>query len=104
MQKAVIYCRVSSVKQSTEGHGLDGQEHRCREYAKQKGYEVIKVFGDTFSGGGDFLNRPAMSSLLGYLDKEPATNFVVIFDDLKRLARDTVFHLKLRLRQYKQLF
>ncbi len=96
MQKAVIYCRVSSTKQSTEGHGLDSQEHRCREYAKQKGYEVIKVFRDSFTGGGDFMNRPAMSSLLGYLDKEPATNFVVIFDDLKRFARDTVFHLKLR--------
>ena len=42
------------------------------------------------------MNRPAMASLLGYLDNEPATNFVVVFDDLKRLARDTVFHLKLR--------
>jgi site-specific DNA recombinase len=96
MQKAVIYCRVSSIKQSTEGHGLDGQEHRCREYAKQKGYEVVKVFGDTFTGGGDFMNRPAMASLFGFLDKNLTTNFIVIFDDLKRLARDTVFHLKLR--------
>ena len=96
MQKAVIYCRVSSTKQSTEGHGLDSQEHRCREYAKQRDYEVIKVFRDSFTGGGDFMNRPAMSSLLGFLDKTPTTNFVVIFDDLKRLARDTIFHLKLR--------
>ena len=96
MQKAVIYCRVSSIKQSTEGHGLDSQEHRCREYAKQKDYEVVKVFRDSFTGGGDFMNRPAMASLLGYLDKELATDFIVIFDDLKRLARDTVFHLKLR--------
>lgn len=37
-----------------------------------------------------------MFSLLGFLDKHPATNYVVIFDDLKRFARDTVFHLKLR--------
>ncbi len=96
MQKAIIYCRVSSKRQSTEGHGLDSQEHRCREYAQSRGYEVIKAFRDSFSGGGDFMNRPAMSSLLNFLDKNPATNFVVIFDDLKRLARDTVFHLKLR--------
>lgn len=95
-QKAIIYCRVSSIKQSSEGHGLDSQEHRCREYAKGKGYEVIKVFRDSFSGGGDFMERPAMSSLLGYLDKNPATNYAVIFDDLKRFARDTVFHIKLR--------
>lgn len=97
MQKVVIYCRVSSIKQSTEGHGLDSQEHRCREYAKHKGYgEPERVFRDSFSGGGDFMNRPAMASLLAYLDKEPATNFIVIFDDLKRFARDTIFHLKLR--------
>jgi site-specific DNA recombinase len=96
MQKAVIYCRVSSTKQSTEGHGLDSQEYRCREYAKQKGYEVIKVFSDSFTGAGDFMNRPAMASLFGFLDKNIATNYVVVFDDLKRLARDTIFHLKLR--------
>ena len=32
-QKAVIYCRVSSTKQTTEGDGLASQETRCREYA-----------------------------------------------------------------------
>ncbi|OHB14700.1 MAG: hypothetical protein A2431_00635 [Candidatus Zambryskibacteria bacterium RIFOXYC1_FULL_39_10] len=37
-----------------------------------------------------------MSALLGFLDKDPATNYFVVFDDLKRFARDTVFHLKLR--------
>ncbi|MCD8570652.1 MAG: recombinase family protein [Alphaproteobacteria bacterium] len=35
--QAVIYCRVSSKKQATGGHGLDSQEHRCREYARAKG-------------------------------------------------------------------
>ncbi len=96
MHKAVIYCRVSSTRQSTEGHGLDSQEHRCREYAKQRECEVVKVFRDSFTGGGDFMNRPAMSSLLDYLDSHPSINYTVIFDDLKRFARDTVFHLKLR--------
>lgn len=96
MQKAIIYCRVSSIKQSTEGHGLESQEHRCREYAGRKGYDVVKVFKDSFTGEGDFMNRPAMSSLLGFLDRTPETNYIVIFDDLKRFARDTVFHLKLR--------
>ncbi len=97
MQKAVIYCRVSSIKQSSEGHGLDSQEFRCQEYAKRKGYEVEKkVFKDSFSGAGDFMDRPGMVALLSFLDKNPAANYIVIFDDLKRLARDTVFYLKLR--------
>ncbi len=96
MQKALIYCRVSSVKQKDEGHGLDSQEHRCRVYAEQNNYEVEKVFRDSASGGGDFMRRPSMVALLDYLDRKAHGNYVVIFDDLKRFARDTVFHWKLR--------
>src|SRR3989338_82044 len=95
--RALIYCRVSSDRQATEGHGLDGQEQRCREYASRQGYVVEKVFRDSFSGGGDFMNRPAMSQLIEYLDKNPSIRFAVIFDDLKRFARDTQFHIKLRM-------
>ncbi|MEM1275316.1 MAG: hypothetical protein AAGH74_02235 [Pseudomonadota bacterium] len=36
--QAVIYCRVSSAKQSSRGDGLASQETRCREYARYKGY------------------------------------------------------------------
>jgi len=96
MQKSIIYCRVSSERQKTEGHGLDSQEHRCQEWAERKGYQNEMVFRDSYSGGGDFFNRPAMSELLKYLDAHRHTSYVVIFDDLKRFARDTVFHWKLR--------
>jgi len=65
-------------------------------YAIQKGYEVEKVFGDSFTGAGDFMNRPAMSKLLSYMDSKPSVEYVVIFDDLKRFARDTIFHWSLR--------
>jgi site-specific DNA recombinase len=96
MQKAIVYCRVSSERQKTEGHGLDSQEHRCRDYATQKGYEIEKVFRDSFSGGGDYTKRPAMSELLSYMDSKPYNKYVVIFDDLKRLARDTEQFIRLR--------
>ena len=95
IQKAVIYCRVSSKKQSTDGAGLESQEHRCREYAESKGYHVEAMFPDDTSGGGDFMNRPGMVALLSFLDAKPDESYVVIFDDLKRYARDTEFHLKL---------
>ena len=94
--KAVIYCRVSSKRQVSDGSGLESQEHRCREYAAQRGYEVDAVFPDDVSGGGDFMNRKGMVALLAYLDAQSHENYVVIFDDLKRYARDTEFHLKLR--------
>ncbi|MCR9135737.1 MAG: recombinase family protein [Alphaproteobacteria bacterium] len=95
-QKAIIYCRVSSTKQKIEGSGLESQEHRCRQYAQQHGYDVEAVFPDDASGGGDFMNRPGMVALLSYLDAQPGKDYVIIFDDLKRFARDTEFHIKLR--------
>lgn len=96
LPKALIYARVSSERQKNEGHGLDSQEHRCREYAKLKGYEVEAVFKDSFSGGGDFMKRPAMRELLEYIDSHPFQDYVVIFDDLKRFARDKRFHWDLK--------
>jgi site-specific DNA recombinase len=93
---ALIYCRVSSEKQRIEGHGLDSQEHRCRVFAEQQGLKVERVFRDSFSGGGDFWQRPAMRELLEYVDARPVARYALIFDDMSRFARDTEFHLRLR--------
>lgn len=93
----LVYCRVSSERQKREGGGLESQEQRCCHYSNQKGYgEPIMVFKDSFTGGGDFMNRPEMRELINYIDGRPHKSFVVIFDDLSRFARDTEFHLKLR--------
>lgn len=95
---ALIYNRVSSLQQESDGSGLDSQEHRCISYAQARGYDVSKerVFHDTYTGGGDFMKRPAMRELLSYIDNNPGERYVVIFDDLKRFARDTKFHIELR--------
>lgn len=37
-QKAVIYCRVSDPKQKHEGHGLESQAHRCRQFVEENGF------------------------------------------------------------------
>ena len=94
--RALVYCRVSSVKQRLDGTGLESQEHRCRQYALLKGYDVEAVFPDDTSGGGDFMKRPGMRAMLAFLDAQPDKRYVVIFDDLKRFARDTEFHFKLK--------
>lgn len=93
---AVIYCRVSSRNQQQEGHGLESQQSRCRDYSAAKGYDLAAMYPDNVTGGGDFLKRPGMMSLLAFLDAQPDQKFVVIFDDLKRYARDTRFHLQLK--------
>ncbi len=91
------YLRVSSKRQEIEGTGLQSQEKRCLMELSNIGIPHEKSFFDSYTGGGDFMNRPAMRSLLAYVDAHPHKKFVVIFDDLKRFARDTEFHLKLRL-------
>ena len=95
MKKALLYCRVSS-KAQLKGDGLNSQEFRCREYALERGYEVEAVFPDSQTAKGDFMDRPGMVALLAYLDAQQGNEYVVIFDDLKRFARDTEFHLNLR--------
>ncbi len=96
MPCAVLYCRVSSQKQVREGHGLSSQETTCRQYAREQGLTVTRVFTDDASGGGDFWKRPGICQLLAFLEEQEEKKYAVVFDDIKRFARDTVFHLKLR--------
>ncbi|MBL8548298.1 MAG: recombinase family protein [Hyphomonadaceae bacterium] len=93
---ALIYCRVSSKKQEIEGSGKLSQEHRCRQYAATLGVPVETVFGDTKTAGGDFMKRPGMVGVIQHLRANRRKRYIVIFDDLKRFARDTEFHWTLR--------
>lgn len=97
MKKAIIYCRVSTVKQLTDGDGLNSQEYRCREYADREGYQVANVFHER-GVSGKVLERPAMEKLFAFLKTNFQYNYIVIIDDLKRLARDIAVHTKLRIR------
>lgn len=94
MSKAVIYCRVSSAKQTVRGDGLGSQETRCREFAKYKGYEVVGVFQDDTSGS--LTSRPGMQSMLSFLRKQRKEPHAVIIDDISRLARGLMAHFELR--------
>lgn len=93
--KAIIYCRVSSERQVNEGSGLRSQEKRCRDYANEKNYLIIKVFPDEGVSGGLF-ERPAMKNLISFLDNHPGEKYVIIFDDLSRFARDVKVHIQLK--------
>jgi len=95
---ALIYCRVSSDRQARDGNGLESQEQRCTSFAEHNGYIVEKeaIFKDASSGGGEYTSRPKQVELLNYIDKHPHKNFVVVIDDISRLARDVQAHFKFR--------
>jgi len=94
--EGLVYARVSSKRQEIEGTGLQSQEGRCIKELVSLGVPYARTFSDSFTGGGDFMKRPAMSDMLKYIDKNKHKKFIVVFDDLKRFARDVEFHLKLR--------
>ncbi len=95
-REGLVYNRVSSKRQETDGSGLKSQEGRCKSDLESIGVNYVKTFPDSYSGGGDFMKRPAMRELLEYIDNNPHKKFLVIFDDLSRFARDVYFHIKLR--------
>lgn len=47
MDKALIYCRVSTKRQSKEHDGLMSQATRRREFARYRTMEVIETFYDS---------------------------------------------------------
>ena len=92
--KALIYCRVSSPAQLRRGDGLASQEATCREYARARGLEVDKVFGDNLTGNS--MDRPELWAMLRHLRKFKREGRVVIVDNIDRFAKDIRGHWDLR--------
>lgn len=92
----LVYARVSDKSQETQGSGGKSQETRCIKDLESLEVVYEKSFIDTFTGGGDFMRRPAMRQMLTYIDAYPHKKFLVVFDDLKRFARDVKFHFALK--------
>ena len=93
-KKCIIYARVSSAKQTSDGAGLTSQEQSCREYAARNHYDVVELFTDVISGRA--AERPGMNSLLAYLRVNDTKDYVVVVDDISRFARDVCTHAALR--------
>ena len=93
-QKAVIYRRVSSIKQVREGNGLSSQETRCREFEGYRGFDVVGVFSDDITGSTG--KRGGVEQMLAFLRQHRREGVVVIIDDISRLARDRQVYWDLR--------
>jgi DNA invertase Pin-like site-specific DNA recombinase len=94
MQKAVIYCRVSTEEQAETGHSLETQEKFCRQFAQRSGYAVVGVYRDE-GKSGTTLDRPALRELLLRIQKNNSVQAVIV-QETDRLARNTKDHLTIR--------
>ena len=93
--KAVIYVRVSSAAQVAKGQGAESQAARCAEFAKARGYAVLKTFEDK-AVSGSLIDRPGMKAMLAFIRKHRHEGVRVLIDDISRLARGLEAHLALR--------
>ncbi|MCJ7871520.1 recombinase family protein [Phaeobacter sp. J2-8] len=93
-KQCILYLRVSSAQQTSDGAGLSSQERRCRDYAELSGYQVAEIFTDAISGR--HADRPGMNELLAFLRAEQTKPYIVVLDDITRFARDVSTHATLR--------
>jgi site-specific DNA recombinase len=83
--RAAIYVRVSTASQEDDGTSLGTQEEQCRQYASSRGYAVVSVFRDVFSGGV-YRERPALTQLRA-LVRDRGVDIVIAYA-VDRLSRN----------------
>jgi site-specific DNA recombinase len=94
MQKAIIYCRVSTEEQAEHGYSLDAQEKFCRSFALNNAYRIGGVFRDE-GKSGTTLDRPALKDLLVKCQEDKSITAVIV-QETDRLARNTQGHLTIK--------
>lgn len=91
MSLAVAYYRVSTAAQGRSGLGLEAQQEAVRQFAANRGFEVIKEFVEVESGKRN--DRPCLSEALNMAELTGATLLIARLD---RLSRNAAFLLTLK--------
>jgi len=84
MKQAVLYCRVSTARQASEGVSLDAQRQACEELCKRNGWPIAGVFIEEGISGRKAENRPELKIALNRVCELKG---VLVFYSLSRLAR-----------------
>jgi DNA invertase Pin-like site-specific DNA recombinase len=86
MKRAALYLRVSTVDQHPQTQGID-----LRQFAKQRGYEIVQEYVD-HGVSGTKVRRPALDQLLKDANRHKFDAVLVWSSD--RLARSTKHFLQ----------
>jgi DNA invertase Pin-like site-specific DNA recombinase len=85
MKHAVIYCRVSTNQQASEGVSLEAQEAKAKAWCELHDYHCRGIYIDAGISGKRTDNRPELQNALAACEKGDA----LVFYSLSRLARST---------------
>lgn len=86
MKRAALYLRVSTIDQNPETQGIE-----LRQFAKQRGYEIVQEYVD-HGVSGTKVRRPALDQLLKDANRRKFDAVLVWSSD--RLARSTKHFLQ----------
>ncbi|TSC70661.1 MAG: NUDIX hydrolase [Parcubacteria group bacterium Gr01-1014_46] len=93
-KKCVVQCRVSSLKQSSEGESLERQEESLRRFALDRGWAIVpqtkeypqgKVWGRAISGRKT--NRDDFEEVLTFIKENPGLVNYYVFKSIDRFTR-----------------
>lgn len=94
-KQAVLYTRVSSEEQ-VENFSLGTQEEICRRDAKNKGYEIVKVFREEGRSAKTIEGRPTLIEMLAFCIKNRKDIRAIYVYRIDRLSRQTSDYLDIR--------
>jgi site-specific DNA recombinase len=87
-KKCVVQCRVSSLKQSSEGESLERQEQSIRAFVHQRGWSIVpnnKVWGRAISGRKT--DRDDFEEILSFIKENPGLVDFYVFKAIDRFTR-----------------
>ncbi len=99
----LLYCRVSSEEQKTNGCSLEEQERQLRSYCQNCGYCVLGVYHEDYSACGPNLNRPEMKKMYDYCKKNRGKVQKVLFLRWDRYSRNGEFAFAYKRKFYDEL-
>jgi site-specific DNA recombinase len=86
---AVLYIRVSTTEQASSNYSLPTQEAKERNFCRQQGLPVHKIFADKESARTAD-DRPEFKKMLAYCRQHRKEISHVVVSDLSRLARNVL--------------
>lgn len=90
----IIYCRVSS-KEQVEGTSLEVQEAACREYARAKDIQVLKVFVEQ-GESAKFADRTQLVALIDFCRENKGEVQALLVWKVDRFARNVTDHYSVK--------
>ncbi len=89
IREGVIYTRVSSLKQVTEGSGLDSQYSACLTHANENKITVLESFQDA-AYSGKTTDRPGLEKLIAFLKERKSKTLLTHPDKAWKKANSKV--------------